>query len=402
MTLIPELERELERAIPRRRRRLPVRVTFGIPLLLAAGTTAALAAGGVIPVGSPTRDPGSGKLDPHAGIGAVAGGSVRVLSVQAPDPDGGPPWGLRVATTTRGLGCLQVGRRVDGRIGVLGRDGAFHDDGRFHPIPAGSVGHPGTCAQLDADHRLIASVLFGGIPASASLNGECFPPQITSGVPASRLCDPDRVRLVFYGLLGPQAQSITVGSRVIPTLGDDGAYLIVERLGSRRIGGVSVSPFPMNSPITEIRFKDGSACRIGPAGPISAGHRCTNPGYAAPPTPKVTSADVRAPIRITKQRRGKRWQVRISFRARLPVKDAGSSYGLMLSVPSRKHPGRGIGTATQRDVKAGERVVFKLGYLAGHGVYRGAVTYQRALNGNAVALPSRTGAQVGLVRFRLP
>src|SRR5262245_55769686 len=145
MTLIPELEREFERVIPRRRR-LPLRLSFGIPVVLVASTTAALAAAGVIRVGSPVEDPAAGMLKPHVGLGAVAAGSVRVLPVQAPDPDGGPPWGVRLATTTRGLGCLQAARLVDGRIGVLGRDGAFGNDGQFHPIPAGSVGHPGTCA----------------------------------------------------------------------------------------------------------------------------------------------------------------------------------------------------------------------------------------------------------------
>jgi hypothetical protein len=401
MTLIPELERELERAIPTRRRRLRRRITLGIPVVLVVGTTAALAAGGVLPVGTPAKDPTAGHLRPHVGLGAISAGSVRVLPVQAADPDGGPPWGVRLATTTLGLGCLQAARLVNGRIGVLGRDNAFHNDGRFHPVPLDGVGHPGTCAQLDANHRLIASVVFGGVPASASLASDCYSPQVTSGVPKSKLCDPRSVRILYYGVLGPQAQSIVVGSRVIPTAGDDGAYLIVERMGKARIGGVSTTPFPMNSPITEIRFKDGSSCRIGPAGPIAPHHRCANPGYAAPLAPTVTSSDVRTPIHVTKRRNGKFWRVRIRFRARVPVTDASSGFALMLSTPSKRRPGRGIGTNTERDIKAGETVTFKLDFLAGHGVYRGEVTYQQNAGG-PVAASSPNGVRVGRVSFRLP
>ncbi len=47
-------------------------------------------------------------------------------------PAGGPPWGLRLVKTSRGLGCVQLGRIREGKLGVLGRDFAFKDDGKFH------------------------------------------------------------------------------------------------------------------------------------------------------------------------------------------------------------------------------------------------------------------------------
>ena len=41
---------------------------------------------------------------------------------------------MRLVHTTRGEICVQIGR-VDGdQLGQLGIDGAFHDDGRFHPL----------------------------------------------------------------------------------------------------------------------------------------------------------------------------------------------------------------------------------------------------------------------------
>ena len=68
MTLIPELEREL-RAMTSRRRRRRTRWLVGLaPLVVVTGTTAALAASGVIPIGSPAPDPGAGQhRDPVPG-----------------------------------------------------------------------------------------------------------------------------------------------------------------------------------------------------------------------------------------------------------------------------------------------------------------------------------------------
>ena len=399
MSLIPELEREIERVLPSRRRRRRA-VRFGVPAvaILLAGTTGALAATGVIPVGSPTKD--RVRLKPHEGIGALTSGTEKVLTIHTEDPDGGPPWGMRLAKTTRKLGCLQAGRLLDGRIGVLGRDGAFNDDGKFHPITAGSVGHPGTCQQLDGKGQLITSVVMGGIPASASLNGECMPPQFTHGVPKDQLCASESIRLLRYGLLGPQAKSIVVdGTKEIPTVGEEGAYLLVERIGDSGMGGVGAGPWPTNGPITEVRFKDGSSCKLGIAGPDPS---CKNPGYTAPAQPQLTDADVRASIKIRTFRTAKHWHARISFRAPVAIPDASAAYTIRLSVPSKRSKGRGISTSTQKDIKAGESVVFKFDWLGGHGRYHGEITYQPVTSGGALVIARPDGLRVGKVSFRLP
>jgi hypothetical protein len=110
----------------------------------------------VISIGSPAADPPEiAQLAPKAdaGTGVVRPGDARVLGVRAEDPDGGPPWGLQLSSTTRGLGCLIVGRVGGGRIGALGRDGAFDNDGRLHPFPRDVALRPDECAPLDAgDH----------------------------------------------------------------------------------------------------------------------------------------------------------------------------------------------------------------------------------------------------------
>lgn len=73
-------------------------------------------------------------------MGVPVVGTVRLLSLRVPDPAGGPPWGMRVMRTTGGDECMQVGRVHDGRLGVLGQDGIFRDDHRFHPMPASAFG----------------------------------------------------------------------------------------------------------------------------------------------------------------------------------------------------------------------------------------------------------------------
>jgi hypothetical protein len=367
-----------------------------VAVALLAGGTAVAAVTGVIAIGSPAQD--QVQLEPDEGLGVLAPGSVRVLAVQAEDPDGGLPWGLRFARTTRNLGCLLAARLQDGRIGVVGRDGAFSNDGRFHPIAESNPGHPGTCLQPDANGRFIGSVVDGGVPASASRKSDCYPPQFTRGVPKEKLCDPQSVRVLYYGLLGPQARSIVVnGTREIPTVGDEGAYLIVDRIGDSGHGGVGAGPVPTNTPITEIRFKDGSSCSVDVTGPEKG---CVNPGTVAPQDSGVTAADVKAAIRVKRWRTGKRWRARISFRAPVAIPDASAAYAIMLSVPSKTQRGRRIGTATARNIKAGETVTFKFNYLGGHGRYHGEITYQRSKS--AIAVPQGDGLRVGRVSFHVP
>ncbi len=196
--------------------------------LVAAGS--ALAATGVLRTGEPV---GATVLAiPNADEGVAIPGSEHLLGLRVADPDGGPPWGLRVLRTTRGLMCLQVGRVVDGRIGVLGRDGAFDDDGAFHPLSMDYLDGSG-CATEDAHGDAFVNEQLHGMPAGALLgdqrhvSGGCY----TAELP-SRSCPASDLRDIYYGLLGPDAMSITHvtptgGVATTPTAGRDGAYLIV-------------------------------------------------------------------------------------------------------------------------------------------------------------------------------
>jgi hypothetical protein len=106
-------------------------VAIVAPLVLAA---AALAGSGILS-GAP-YDPPWAHDRPRVDLGAPVAGSAHLLSLRVPDSAGGPPWGLRVVQTTRGYECVELGRVLNRRLGVLGQDGWFGDDHRFHPMPA--------------------------------------------------------------------------------------------------------------------------------------------------------------------------------------------------------------------------------------------------------------------------
>jgi hypothetical protein len=331
-------------------------------------------------------------LKPNEGIGALTPDSVRALAVQTEDPDGGLPWGLRLATTTRKLGCLEAARLQDGKLGVLGRDGAFANDGRFHPIPDSAVVNP-TCIFPDAAGRLIGSVVYGGLPASASRGQECHAPQSPA---ACR-----RTGCVIRRASGSSTTASSARRR--------GASSSAGRNPDRRRGG----RVPDRRPHRRQRLRrrgdhDVPEQHADHRDPLPRRHvlpcRCRRPGggVCLPGLHPARAArrEVTAPIRVKTWKTGKRWHARISFRAPVAIPDAGTAYSIRLSVPSKKSRGRAISTATQENVKQGETVVFQFDHLGGHGRYHGEVTYQK-IKGSIYGSP-RDGLRVGRVSFRLP
>ena len=138
--VLDDLELELRRAVeqPRSHARLARRrgsrlllVTAAVLLLL--GTAAvALAASGVILTGAAV--PASRLASPSAGAGLPQPGKWKLLSLRVPDPAGGPPWGMRLVQTTRGLVCVQLGRVQEGVLGELGIGWCLQ---RRPPLPPG-------------------------------------------------------------------------------------------------------------------------------------------------------------------------------------------------------------------------------------------------------------------------
>lgn len=302
----------------RQRRWGRLAANFGLSAVFVLGGLAASGAFQRGPAASPEA-----KLAPEAGL---VPGSAQLLEIRTPDPAGGLPWGLREVRTKSGLTCVETGRVDYGTIGLLGTDGAYGNDGRFHPLST-SVYDPFGCANTDAHGHGFMNVALEGVPASG-ITGDieqtigCQPSEDGSPVEAGRTpCPPGSLREIYYGLLGPQARSITYrtagGSlRSIPTVGPEGAYLIVlpqphdgclarsaggsggaakcpfEAIGSR--GGPNVP----SGAITAVSYRDGHTCKVAPRTATASQGSCPPVGYVDPPQPKLTASQLATPIQI--------------------------------------------------------------------------------------------------------
>jgi hypothetical protein len=384
-------------------------LVFVVSVLAVAAV--ALAATGLIGTGAPVR---SGRtFNPAVGYGVAIPRTVGLLGIAAPDPVSGPPWTLRVYDTNRGVGCVQIGRLVDGRIGVLGRDGAFHNDGLFHPLPLQTERAVGDCVLLDGHGRIFLSMSTYALQSSAEENA-CDPPSDVRPPPAGmERCPEKDERNVFYGMLGPQAKSITYElhghTHTVPTVGPQGAYLIVEKADRRSIasGGDSlpaVVPSGSNpeQPIRKITYGDGQTCTTTANGNRdNSGGRCQPVGYAAEPVRIPAARELYSHVRVRRlfgQRvsghRGKREnQFVVSFTARVAVRNARSDYYIFIKDPQACRPDGGEGGggwSLARDVEAGEHIRYTVNvgnsypgeFNAGcGGVYRGKVLYMLAPTG---------------------
>ena len=408
---------------PRTRRRSPSRhatarrgsigLMFAVGLLMLAAV--AYATTQLIQTGAPVTSEES--FSANAGVGIAIPRTAGLLGIAAPDPAGGPPWTMRVYDTSRGLGCAQVGRLVGGRIGVLGEDGAFGDDGRFHPLPTQASQAEGECVLLDARGHAFLGVATFGEPASG-LPRECH---LLGSRAASERCGRGDPRDVFYGLLGPDARSITYTAegqtRTIPTVGSEGAYLIVERspaglagtggggeaVGALPAGGGSMSGrngshVPLRQPIRRITYAGGRTCSLTRHGFRNGhGHNCLPPiGYIAPRIHMPSAHEMASAVQvrpilaqpIASRPRVRQLELLVSFIAHAAVTSALSGYSVFVQEPdsgrcAKRNRGVGSGEPLARDVKAGERVQVTVPSIQSAssmfpgcpGIARGTVTY---------------------------
>jgi hypothetical protein len=316
----------------RRRRPLPrLRLALAALVLALATTAAGLAAGGVILTGSPVRT--VARPIATAGEGIPVQGGSRLLPLRAADPAGGPPWGMRIVHTTRGLICVQVGRVYHGQLGQLGIDGAFGGDGRFHPLPADALpdvlgGYQGLMSGNCAAPGATYSGDIVGLLTSAA-----------SAPPARAGAGRDR-REISFGLLGRHAVSIAYRSgsatHTQPVLPGLGAYLIVQRYTSgRQLGSVSESdgrdeagnysyPAAPNGALTAITYDyAGRTCIARGSGP-----RPASCGLSEVPPPRPAPLPVvHVPLHVHLQiHRHVITAADISFRAPYPVTSANQDY----------------------------------------------------------------------------
>ncbi len=219
--------------------------------------------------------------------------------------------------TSRGDTCVQIGRVENGEIGSLGIDNTWHNDHLFHVIspkddPADQCG-----ATDGAGYGYLSGDILGE-QASANIYHQhqgsgrteqgCRLPQYMSvfslrhlpghlkAAPTRPGCPADAGRVVFYGLLGPDAVSVTYrtpdgGLATERTTDGVGAYLLVFPYSARTCyeyshsarrsvscdsmsqGGISPGE---PGAVTKITYRDGQSCTILPPARLEIAYKAFN------------------------------------------------------------------------------------------------------------------------------
>lgn len=315
MSILSDLENELRRAAARPRRRW---WSASRGAVLVTGFVLVGGAAGAAGLGLVAADPDAQAHVDQEIPTAITGQPVRngtLAPVRAPDPDGGPPWGIRVTSTSRGAACVQVGRVVDDQLVVLGRDGAFDDDGRAHVVPVGRD----ICVPTAAD----------GTPLLRSRTAITT----SSGLERCRdRCPAGAHRALRWGFLGPQATAAsyrtaagrTTDQPIAP--GGVGAYLFVQRLLDDRAGRFAAIQRP--GTVTATFAGGGTKTVTGP------GRIRVIPGVE-PPTPDRDRGPLDASFSVPRSRSA---SARVRFRA--PVDALRYPTAFRAYVETVRRPGR--------------------------------------------------------------
>jgi hypothetical protein len=274
------------------RRLLQSRHARPMAVILTALVVATPAVAAVSGWFSPGQPNATGPVSAGVLFGVVKPGHSRLLPIRVADSQGGPSWGLRLVRTTRGDTCVQVGRVEGKQLGSLGIDDAWNNDHQFHAIPASSrdamqcgstdaAGHGYLNGGVDGES---ASVNVSGDWPSAIKTGGCQLPGFASAL-SLPYCPAGSSRFIFYGLLGPDAVSVTYrqanGSLATErTLRGVGAYLLVLPYSTKSCayyartwdssnscnGQIESGPSPVvPGAVVKVTYTNGRTCSV--AGP---------------------------------------------------------------------------------------------------------------------------------------
>ena len=270
-----------------------------LAVVLAALVIATPAVGAVTNWFSFGKPDATGPVLPGGLFGVVKPGGSRLLSMRVADPQGGPPWGLRLVRTNKGNACVQLGRVEAGQLGSVGIDDSWNNDHRFHAISP-NAGYVDDCGNTDATGYAYGNWDRRGVSASAN------PTYDGTRGPQSRgcklrgfggphswpICPAGTNRIVVYGLLGPDATSVTYrklggGRATQRTVGGVGAYLLVfpynrqtcdsyeQRLLScsgELVSGLTPNPLV----ITAVHYRNGRSCGVIPPARLSRAYSAFN------------------------------------------------------------------------------------------------------------------------------
>jgi hypothetical protein len=277
---------------------------------LVVATPAVGAVSGWFSFGKPNAAP---PAKPGFMFGLEKPGSSRLLPLRIADPEGGPPWGLRLVKTSRDDTCVQLGRVEDGQIGSLGIDDAWKNDDRFHTIspkddPADQCGSTDAAGYGYVNRGVLGKQASANptppgcrLPQYLSLMGRHGAPRFHPPVSTSPGCPAGAGRVVFFGLLGPDATSVTYrtpgGSLATErTAGGVGAYLLVfpyteatcdqySHSASRAVScdSISLGGVSPGEPgaVTKITYKDGHSCSLVPPARLEAAYKAFTAGVIA-------------------------------------------------------------------------------------------------------------------------
>jgi hypothetical protein len=315
--LIPEA-RELQRRRWRRRGAIAL-----LSAALIGGGAYALIGGG-----------GGSGADASLAAVALHGPLPAGIAARAADPAGGLAWGIRLVHTT-GYTCVQLGRLRGNQLGLIGRDGLAGNNGRFYPM-APSTNYQARCAPNDGAGHAYMTIELGAQPTSGAGGGYtgasvCQTPSEKAGLahalarikprgmrpPPAALtrptCPTADLRFVQYGLLGPEATSITYRASGVAQsehTGPDGAYLVVGGPSTQAYcrqfpqgsfcGANGVGPTEIGGGMIEtVRYRNAPTCRLDrPSQRLPAWlSSCPQIGYI-PAKPRLTDKQVAAPIHV--------------------------------------------------------------------------------------------------------
>jgi hypothetical protein len=278
---------------------------------------------------------------------------------------------------------VQIGRVHDGMLGELGIDGAFHDDGRFHPLPADALWvQRGLGANCERSGRSgFAAAVVGLQPSAVGLE----PSAARASVSRASL------REISFGLLGEHARKIAYRSEdgvktaeVLPGLG---AYLVVQRAthGGHLGGEASGSPTSEGDPVdpdgtlTAITYSYGKrTCKV-----IGHGNALSACGFSEGPLRAKPLPVVHVPLHVQLEVHDHTvvTAAYIVFRAPYPVTSAAENY----SVYSYGCRGVSSGESSNQDVAKGAIVHISITSNLSHTCSRSvqiSVYYTRSINDN--------------------
>jgi len=343
-------------------------------VLALTGGAIAVAATGVLN-GSPVPKV-AGTPTPNSGTGVAVAGGARVLALRAADPEGGLPWGIQVVRTTRGETCAQIGRVSDGQVGQLGIDGAFHNDGRFHPLEADTL--PNYTSGYASITCMLPSEVVLGYGNAQERNAEW-------GVERKAAAVGD-LRTISWGLLGPHAVSVTYrttsGQKTVPASAPYGAFMFVGRaqgnlrhaeipgfyggaIMGHQVGLVLGLGRMASAPgsVTRIVYRFGALlCSVGL--PVHGMKRCP---VLRPPSPSTyePTRNLHEPVRVKAVPQAHKqcdrafllypcYRAQVEFKAPYAVTSAGSEYSIQAG--STCHNATPSNWSVIRNIRQGETV----------------------------------------------